>query len=69
MIFVFAMFLGESNVKRGFNINDDIVVENLKESLISQRLIYDHMHAKEVGAHDIVLTDKLWRSCLVFSRK
>ena len=69
MIFVFAMFLGESNVKRGFNINDDIVVENLKESLISQRLIYDHMHAKEVGAHDIVLTDKLWRSCLAFSRK
>ena len=63
------MFLGESNVKRGFNINDDVVVENLKESLIAQRLIYDHMHAKEVGAHDIVLTDKLGRSYLAFSRK
>ena len=27
------------------------------------------MHAKEVGAHDIVLTDKLQRSCLASSSK
>ena len=37
MIFVFTMFHRQSNVEQGFNINDDIVVENLKkESLIPQ---------------------------------
>ena len=37
MIFVFTMFQGQSSVERGFNINNDIVVENLnKESLIAQ---------------------------------
>ena len=46
------------------------MVENLeKQSLISQRLIYDHMYAKEVGAHDIVLKDKLRRFCLASSSK
>ena len=38
MIFVFTMFHRQSNVEQGFNINDDIVVENLKkESLIAQQ--------------------------------
>ena len=38
MIFVFTMFYRQSNVEQGFNINDDIVVENLKkESLIAQQ--------------------------------
>ena len=70
MIFVLTMFHGQSNVDRGFNINDGIVVDNLeKASLIAQRLIYDHMHAKEVGTHDIVLTDKLRRSSLASSSK
>ena len=42
MIFVCTMFHGQSNVKRCFKINDDIVVENLKkESLIAQGLIYE----------------------------
>ena len=37
MIFVFTMFHGQSNVERGFNINNNIVIENLKkESLIAQ---------------------------------
>ena len=61
---------GQSNVDRGFNIDDDIVVDNLrKKSLIAQRFIYDHMHAKVVGAHDIVLTDKLRWFCLASSSK
>ena len=59
-----------SNVERGFNINGDILVENLKkESLIAHQLIYDHMHARKVGAHDIVSTDKLWGSCQASSSK
>ena len=70
MIFVFTMFHGQSNVERGFNINNDIVVENLKkELLIAQLLMYDHMHVKDVGAYEIALTDKLRRSCLASSSK
>ena len=46
------------------------MVENLKkESLIAQQLIYDHIHVKVVGVHDIVLTDKLRSSCLAYSSK
>ena len=30
---------------------------------------YDHMHTREVGAHDIMLTDKLQMSCLASSSK
>ena len=64
------MFHGQSNVERGFNINNDIVVENLKkELLIAQLLMYDHMHVKDVGAYEIALTDKLRRSCLASSSK
>ena len=40
-----------------------------KESLVAQRIIYDHMHAKKGSTRDIVLTDKLWKSCLASSRK
>ena len=65
MIFFFTIFHRQSNVEQGFNINDDIVVENLKkEPLIAQQPFYDYIHSKEVGAHDIGLTDKLRRSCL-----
>ena len=30
---------------------------------------YDHMHTREVGAHDIMLTEKLQMSCLASSSK
>ena len=70
MIFAFIMFPRQSNVARGFDINDDIVIENLKtESLKAQRLIYDRIHAKEISVHNIVLTEKLRRSGLAPSSK
>ena len=37
--------------------------------MIAQRFIYEHMHAKKVDPHDIVLGDKLRRSCLASSSK
>ena len=70
MIFAFIMFPRQSNVARGFDINDDIVIENLKtESLKAQRLIYDRIHANEISVHNIVLTERLRRSCLAPSSK
>lgn len=36
---------GQASVERGFSINKEMMVENLKEhSLIAQRLIHDHVH-------------------------
>ena len=39
--YVFTLPHGQSHVERGFNINDDIMVVNMKaESLVAQRLVY-----------------------------
>ena len=40
MIFVFTLSHGQSQVEGGFNINDDILVENMhNNSLIAQRIV------------------------------
>ena len=40
MIFVFTLSHDQSQVERGFNINDDILVENMhNNSLIAQRIV------------------------------
>ena len=42
--FVFVLSHGQSQTKRGFNINKTMLVENLQEeSLKGQRIVYDHM--------------------------
>ena len=51
MIFAFTLTHGQSQVERGFNINSDIVVENLKpESLCAQRMVYDQLKSDQVGS-------------------
>ena len=41
---VFTLSHGQAGVERGFSVNKEILVENLKEtSLISQRIVYDYM--------------------------
>ena len=43
-IFVFTLNHGQAAVERGFNINKDTQVENLREtSLVSLRLVYDEV--------------------------
>ena len=32
---------GQATVERGFSINSELVVENLKESVVSQRIVFD----------------------------
>ena len=44
---VLTLSHGQASVERGFSINQNLVVENLKESsLIVQRIIYDHMKSE-----------------------
>ena len=44
MLSLFTLRYGQSQVERGFNNNANIIVENLhNNSLIAQRVVYDHM--------------------------
>ena len=64
-IFVFTFSHGQSQIERGFNINDDILVTNLSEdSLISQRIMYDFLKASDQDPHNMIISDDLRRICL-----
>ena len=51
---------GQASVERGFSVNENLMVENLKESsLIAQRVIYDHMKSKELNPETTDITKHL----------
>ena len=64
MIFVFT--LGQAQVERGFNINSDILVENLStRSIVAQRMVYDHVNASNtLQSHDFEINHDLRISCM-----
>ena len=46
-IFVFVLSHGQASIERGFNVNGEVLVENLgEESLVSQRLVYDQLKSR-----------------------
>ena len=50
LIFSFVLSHGQREIERGFNINDNLLVENLKmESLTAQRSVQDFINASEVS--------------------
>ena len=51
---------GQASVERVFRVNENLMVENLKESsLIAQRIIYDHVKSKELNPETIDITKHL----------
>ena len=55
---------GQSQVERGFNVNKEILVENLQEeSLKGQRIINDHIQSENIKLQDFKLTNELFSSC------
>ena len=49
MIFVFSLSYGQAQIERGFNINVDLLVENLTSpSIVTQRRVYDHFQLPKV---------------------
>ena len=53
MVFVFMLSHGQAQIERGFNINSDLLVENmLPSSIIAQRRVYDHLNSLGVSPHD-----------------
>ena len=63
-IIIFTLSYGQSQVERGFNVNKEILVENLQEeSLKGQRIIYDHIQSENRKLQDFKLTSELFSSC------
>lgn len=58
--FILMMLYGQADVKSGFNINKEPLVENMLEaSLISQQQIYDHMKSNNIESHIIKPIEEL----------
>ena len=54
---------GQASVERGFSINKSLLVENLTEtSLISQKIVLDHLRSKDVGSENFEVCGKLRKS-------
>ena len=54
---------GQASVERGFSVNSSLLVENLSaKSLISQRIIHDHMAENQLVPENFVICEKLRKS-------
>ena len=61
---VFTLSHGQSAVERGFSVNKELLVENLgQKSLISQRIVYDHMTSLSIKIHEFAISSDLLKSC------
>ena len=57
------MFHGQVDLKRGINVNKELLVENIQEVLlILQRQIYNHMKSNSIKPHNIKVTKELLSS-------
>ena len=64
LIFSFVLSHGQSEIERGFNINDNLLVENLKtESLTAQKSVQDFINASEVSVDKMEIDNVLIKSC------
>ena len=70
MIFVFTISHGQAQIKRGFNVNADLLVENLISPwIVTQRRVCDHLSVPKSSHHGSEIKDKLCVSCLNTSSK
>ena len=61
---IFTLSHGQSQGERDFNVNKEILAENLqKKSLKGQRIIYDKIQSENIKLKDFKLTNELVNSC------
>ena len=66
---IFVLSHGQAAVERGFSVNKELLTENLEEvSLISQRLVYDHINDSQLSITKIPLPNELLKSCKLAHR-
>ena len=59
-IFKLLLILFQAQVKHGFSVNSNILVENLHEhSLIAQRLVNDYMRSQNLQPYELPTTKKV----------
>lgn len=64
MIFSFVLSHRQSAIECELNINDNLLVENLKtESLIAQRINQDFINSSEVSVDTMEIDNVLIKSC------
>ena len=68
--FVFTLSHGQASIERGFSINKELLVENLQEeSIVCQRMVYDHVNCSGESITEVPMTNALLKSCkLAYSR-
>lgn len=68
--FVFTLSHGQASIERGFSINKELLVENLQEeSIVCQRMVYDHVNCSGKSITEVPMTNALLKSCkLAYSR-
>ena len=64
IIFVFTLSQGQSQVERGFSINGDLLVENLKaETICAQLIVYGFIKASGKDVYELTIDNALGPSC------
>ena len=67
---IFVLSYGQSAVERGFSINKELLVDNLQgKSLVSQRMVYDHIKSNKITIHGYELPSDLLKSCKLSNRR
>jgi len=65
-LIIFTLCHGQAAVERGFSINNELIVENMKEeSLIASRFVYDTVKSSAVHFSEIRLNRRLKRNVRV----
>jgi len=62
-ILIFCLSHGQSSIERGFSINKEFISDNQSESsLISLRMVHDHLKSKNVTSKDVVISGDMIKS-------
>ena len=60
MKIILTLSHGQASVERGFSINKSLLVHNLTEtSLISERIVLDHLRSKNVSSEIFEVCEKI----------
>ena len=60
---IFVLSHGQASVERGFSLNKGVLNDNMTElSIISRRVVKDHLRILKVGASEVTITPSLIKS-------
>ena len=70
MIFIFVLSHGQAVIERGFNVNNEVLEDNLQENTLKYlRLVYDQITTTKKKIHEIPIPRELIISCKEASKK